>query len=394
MSLHSRQRNFDTLIVAGVGAIGSSMIKLGRSVLQSFKKVILVDRDAGRFAGFRNFGFTFLQGSVEDNQVLEKITGKMEGRGLFVNLCADVDNVRIRRMLAPLDMAYVDSCAGSGRNPEEYLFSSIMEYALTPVESRCPQWLCWGINPGMVEIIARGIIRESPRTHGGLNVTVFEYDQLEAECFNNKIAVGWCPSAFIEEMMFFPTLEIINGIPREDCNRGARRAMAFWAGNPIASRIVAHEDIWNMRTIGGVKDACFVYGLHPQVMSILNRAPREAEDVLQVPPGNVPVFGLERVAVRVSDAEARWRKTLCWQTDHQRTWEEHGINAVQFQTAISMLLAVLLLQQTRYGMLPGNYCAADLPICAKDWEQFDRLMSALGMAWEDGDNLDLCFRRV
>lgn len=392
MSLHARQRNFDTLIVAGVGAIGSSMIKLGRSVLQSFKKVILVDLDDGRFAGFRNRGFSFLHGSVEDRQVLEKITGKMKGKGLFVNLCADADNVRIRRMLAPLDLAYVDCCAGSGRNPEEHLFSSIMEYAMTPVESPCPQWLCWGINPGMVEIIARRIIRESPRTNGGLNVTVFEHDQLEAKCFNNKIAVGWCPSAFIEEMMFFPTLEIRDGIPSEDCNQGARRAMAFWAGEPIASRIVAHEDVWNMRTIGGVRDACFVYGLHPKVMSILNRAPLEVEDVLQVPPRNVPVVGLERVAVKVS--EAGWRKTLCWQTDHRRTWEEHGINAVQFQTSISMLLAVLLLQQTRYGMLPGNYCAADLPICAKDWQQFDRLMSALGMAWEDGDHLDLCFRRV
>jgi len=393
MIMHSRQRNFDTLIVAGVGAIGSSMIKLGCDVLSSFQKVILVDLDAGPFAGFRNRGFSFLQGSVEDSQVVQKITEMMEGKGLLVNLCADVDNVRIRRMLAPLDLAYVDSCAGSGANPEEHLFSRIMEYALTPVESRCPQWLCWGINPGMVEIIARRIIRESTQAKNGLNVTVFEHDQLEAAYFHNKIAVGWCPSAFIEEMMSFPTLEIRNGHPREDCNRGARRATAFWQGDPVASRIVAHEDIWNMGMISGVKESCFVYGLHPQVMGILNHTPQEAGDVLQVPPGNVPVWGLERVAVKVDEAETGWRKTLCWQTDHHQTWEEHGINAVQFQAALSMLLAVQLLQQTRYGKLAGNYCAADLPIGAKDWQQFDRLMSALGMAWEDGDHLDLSFRR-
>jgi len=394
MSLPSRQRNFDTLIVAGVGAIGSSMIKLGCTVLSSFQKVILVDLDAGRFAGFRNRGFSFLQGSVEDSQVVQKITDMMEGKGLLVNLCADVDNVRIRQLLAPLDLAYVDSCSGSGANPEEHLFSRIMEYALTPVESRCPQWLCWGINPGMVEIIARRIIRESPLPHDGLSVTVFEHDQLEAAYFHNKIAVGWCPSAFIEEMMFYPTLEISDGLASEDGHRGARRAMAFWGGNPIDSRIVAHEDIWNMGMIGGVKDACFVYGLHPQVMGILNRTPQEAEHVLQVPPGNVPVWGLERVAVKVNEAEVGWQRTLCWQTDHRRTWEEHGINAVQYQAALSMLLAVQLLQQTRYGMLAGNYCAADLPISAKDWQQFDRIMSNLGMAWEDGDHLDLSFRRI
>jgi hypothetical protein len=392
MSLYSRQRNFDTLIVAGVGAIGSSMIALGGGVLPSFKKVVLVDLDAGRFAGFRNRGFSFLQGSVEDSQVMQKIKEMMEGKGLLVNLCADVDNVRIRRMLAPLDLAYVDSCAGAGPSPGEHLFSRIMEYALTPVASRCPQWLCWGINPGMVEIIARRIIRAGPRTSNGLNVTVFEHDQLEAPYFHNRIAVGWCPSAFIEEMMSFPTLEIRDGISREDGNRGARRAMAFWQGDAVASRIVAHEDIWNMGMIDGVTDACFVYGLHPRVMGALNRTLQEAHEVLQVPPGDVPLFGLERVAVKVSDAGAGWRKTLCWQTDHQQTWQEHGINAVQFQAAISMLLAVQLLQQTRYGMLAGNYCAADLPISAGDWQEFDRLMSDLGMAWEDGDHLDLCFR--
>ncbi|MBU0908849.1 MAG: hypothetical protein KKA54_08540 [Proteobacteria bacterium] len=394
MSLLTRQRNFDTLIVAGVGAIGSSMISLGCDVLPFFKKVILVDLDAGRFAGFRSRGFSFVQGSVEDSEVLAKVTDMVEGKGLLVNLCADVDNVLIRRMLAPRDLAYVDSCAGAGRNPGEHLFSSSMEYALTPVESRCPQWLCWGINPGMVEIIVRRIMRETPQLRGGLDVTVYEHDQLEAPDLDKKIAVGWCPSAFIEEMMLFPTLEIRNGLPREDCQPGARRAMAFWQGDPIASRIVAHEDIWNMGMIGGVKDACFVYGLHPLVMGILDRTPREAEDVLQVPPANVPVCGLERVAVRVGDAAAHWQRTLCWQTDHQQTWKEHGINAVQLQTALSMLLAVLLLQQTRYGRLAGTYCAADLPICAGDWQEFERIMPALGMAWEDGDHLDLRFQRM
>ncbi|MBU4261301.1 MAG: NAD-binding protein [Proteobacteria bacterium] len=138
MSLHIGQRNFDTLIVAGVGAIGSSMITLGCDVLSALKKVILVDLDAGRFVWFRNRGFSFLQGSVEDSEVLAKITDMVEGKGLLVNLCTDVDNVRIRRMPAPLDLAYVDSCAGSSRNPKKHLFSSIMEYDLTPVESRCP----------------------------------------------------------------------------------------------------------------------------------------------------------------------------------------------------------------------------------------------------------------
>ncbi|MCB2181772.1 MAG: hypothetical protein KQH63_07095 [Desulfobulbaceae bacterium] len=395
MSMHGNTRNFDTLIVAGVGTIGGSMIELGGgSVLPLFKKVILVDLDLSRLSGYMSSGFTCLHGSLEDAFLIQRIIQEMEGKGLIVNLCADTDNVRIRQMIAPFDLAYVDSCAGSVPDMEDCCFSTLMDYTLTSVPSRCPQWLCWGINPGMVEIIARKIIRDRSWNKGKLSVTVFENDQLEAKLFNGKIALGWCPSAFIEELMLFPTMEVINGKPREDSCAGARGAIAYWAGKPVPSRIVAHEDIWNMSMIEGVEEARFLYGLHPKVMHILDSTPQAAERVLQVPPENIPVGGLEQVAVRVNAAAKGHSQTLLWKTDHQQTWETHGLNAVQFQTATSMLLAVMLLQQTGYGILPGNFCAANLPILSKDWQQIERFMSLLGMEWEDGDHLNLSFQRL
>lgn len=385
--------NFETLVLAGVGAVGGSLLRLGGDLLDTFGKVILVDVDPDSFLDFRNFGFTFLQGSVEDGRIIENIANEMAGRGLFVNLCADVDNVRLRRMLGDLETAYVDSCAGVGSDPQEQALSRIMEYTLTPVASPYPHWLCWGINPGMVEIIARKIIRDCPRSGSAFDVTVFENDQLYSGSFDGRVAVGWCPSALIEEVMLFPSLEIRNGAPVEGGGRGAVRATAFWEGCPVASRIVAHEDIWNMQMLDQVRDACFVYGLHPDVMAVLEGGTAEAEQLLRVPPAGVPVSGLEQVAVKVSELETGWRKTLCWRTDHFRTWREQGMNAVQFQTATSMLLAIRLLQLTRYGTLPGSYCAADLPIDQEDWQQFDLAMSALDIQWQDGHHLDLSFRR-
>jgi len=75
--------------------------------------------------------------------------------------------------------------------------------------------------------------------------------------------------------------------------------------------------------------------------------------------------------------------------DHEEVWRRHKVNAIQYQTGKSLLLAIALLQQTRYGRLPLNCCAAELPISGPDWENIRQMMAALDIRWTDADSLAL-----
>ena len=57
--------------------------------------------------------------------------------------------------------------------------------------------------------------------------------------------------------------------------------------------------------------------------------------------------------------------------------------------AKSLLLAVMLLQRTDYGLLPRSYNASNLPIGHHDWPVIDRFMRELGIHWRNGADLTL-----
>jgi hypothetical protein len=82
-------------------------------------------------------------------------------------------------------------------------------------------------------------------------------------------------------------------------------------------------------------------------------------------------------------------KTLVWTEDHRTTWNDHGVNAVQYQTAKSLLLAIMLLQRTAYGRKALASHASNLPINSRDWPIFDRFMDELNINWQDGALLNL-----
>jgi hypothetical protein len=82
-------------------------------------------------------------------------------------------------------------------------------------------------------------------------------------------------------------------------------------------------------------------------------------------------------------------KTMIWTEDHEETWKKFGVNAVQYQTAKSLLLAIMLLQRTEYGLLPLSLNASNLPILSHDWPIFDRFMRELDIKWHDGAYLNL-----
>lgn len=381
--------NFKTCIIAGHGTIGSSLFLLGKEVLDTFEQLVVVDRYAEKLKPQPGFNVIQRCGNIEEPEFLQSLFREVRLPTLFVNLSSDVDNVRIRKIMAPLEVAYIDSCSSSIYGVSEFRFSKLMPYSLQETGSRYPHWLCWGINPGMVEIISRKMMREFFKKEPTVDVSIFEFDQFRADFNDSKLGVAWSPAALIEEIMISPSFWISNGKHMETQGPGTHKVVAFWDGQPVDSRLVGHEDIWNIGKIAGVNSAVFYYALDRRVMEVFDGDADHALEILNVPDPDIPVYGLEQVAVQVKGSNSGNTKTLAWILDHEETWRNHNVNAVQFQTGKSLLLAISLLQHTHYGRLPLNCCAADLPIDDQDWENIEQFMESLNIHWVAADNLAL-----
>ncbi|MDD5204978.1 MAG: hypothetical protein PHS17_06130 [Desulfobacterales bacterium] len=379
--------NFQTLIIAGLGSIGGSMFAVGKQYLPWFAKVVAVDRETKSPLLPDEAAVEVLVGDVTDTSFLERLVRGVPAPVLLLNLCAGTDHVRLRKMLGGLAVAYLDSASCTPEGTDEYRFSRMMPYTLTPVESGYPHWLCWGINPGVVELVTRMLLRRMGLPAAEAEVTIFEYDGLQTANPDHGTAVGWCPAFLVEEMLISPSLEVEEGGLREGLAAGGQPVLVSWANETVACRVVGHEDIWNLGQLLGVGSARFVYGLSPRVMSVLESrdAPAAAAE-LKVPPPATPVLGLERVAVQVSSSSSGASRTLLWETDHERVWKRLGVNGVQFQTSVSLWLALNMLQHTRFGTLPGTWCASNHPFSEADWREVESAMSRLGMAWEEADH--------
>jgi len=381
--------NFKTLVIAGIGTVGSGLLKLGKETLDTFEQLIAVDQCAEKLNPQPGLNLTYRLGDIENAEFLKKLFEDIRRPALLVNLCSGVDNVRVRKIISRLDVAYIDSCASGIYQEPEFRFSKLMPYTLQDTGSLYPHWLCWGINPGLVEIISRQIMENFREKDPSFDVSIFEYDQLHASLNDSKIAVGWSPEALVEEVMISPSFWVADKKQMEIGKPGSRKILAFWKGQPVLSRIVGHEDVWNIGKMTGVNSAEFVYALTPRVMESFEGLADGALEMLKVPDADVPVFGLEQVAVKVKASGSESVKTLAWVVDHEDVWRRYKVNAVQYQTGKSLLLAISLLQRTRYGRLPLNCCAADLPISGQDWENIEQMMTALDIRWTDADALDL-----
>jgi len=383
------KRNYRSLIIAGIGTIGKSLVTLGVEQFPLFDHIMAVDKDGDCLIPLENSGIPCITGDITDPQFLNILMSEIPSPSLFVNLCSNTNNVRIRQNLACYDTAYLDSCASATENQDEYRFSRLMPYTYTTIPAPRPHWLCWGINPGLVEIIARRILAELPDNSRTYDVAVYEFDRLENGLLSEKAAVGWCPEALVEEVMLSPSLEIVEGQPSEDSGVGTRDCLVNWDSSSIPAKIVGHEDIWNLVAVPAVKNGSFYYSLSPAVMNILNMDDaKTARNLLYIPSENDTINGIEQVAVQVNKRKQK-SKTLVWTEDHAATWKQFGVNAVQYQTAKSLLLAILLLQRSDYGLMNLSFNASNLPITSNEWPLFDRLMQELDIKWYDGSHLNL-----
>jgi hypothetical protein len=381
--------NYRTLIIGGYGTIGSSLLKLGLNELAQFESIIAIDKDfTGKPTDVTNSRISFLTGDIEDQNFLIALCKNVTPPALLLNVATATDTVEMRRTISGFDIAYLDSCASSLPDKTEVRFSRYMPYTFTQISSRKPHWLCWGINPGLVEIMSRKMIRELENS-GTFKVSIFENDQLYADWDEDAVAVGWSPDMLVEETMMSPTLQIVNGISIEREEPGTEKVTAFWEDTPVSSRIVGHEDIWNIGRLDFVKTAQFIYGLHPEVMHVLDGDPDVALRQLKVPDESVHITGNERVAVIIDRLDTEEKRSMVWEVDHEAVWKKYGVNAVQYQTGKSLLLAILLLQNTYYGRLPITACASDLPVQSKDWDFIEGFMKDLGICWKDAGALNL-----
>jgi len=383
-------KNYRSLVIAGIGTIGRSLVTLGLDHFHFFEHIFAVDKNPASLPPLQNSGITCLAGNITEKQFLNTFMAGIPKPCLFVNLCSGTNNVRIRNILARHQTAYLDSCASTTPDPDECRFSRLMPYTYSAIDTRYPHWLCWGINPGLVEIVARKILAGLPDQTLTYDVTVYEFDRLENGSDSGKAAVGWCPEALVEEVMLSPTLEIIDGMPREDGGPGTRGSRVNWGGLPVPAKVVGHEDIWNLVEIPVVKNGRFYYSLSPAVMEILNMDDAAgARSMLYIPGEDDVISGLEQVAVQVNAKNMAEPKTLVWTEDHAATWKKFGLNAVQYQTAKSLILAIMLLQRTDYGQMPLAVNASSLPVSSYDWPIFDRFMQELDINWQDGGHLNL-----
>jgi hypothetical protein len=383
-------RNYRSLLIAGIGTIGKSLVTLGVKQFTFFEHIYAVDKDCKALLPLQTSGISCRVGDICDTRFLNTLMSGVPGPSLFVNLCSGTDNTRIRNILALYDTAYLDSCASTTGDPAECRFSRLMPYTYREISTSYPHWLCWGINPGLVEIMARRILKDLPDKSRAYDIAVYEFDRLQSEASPGKAAVGWCPEALVEEVMLSPTMEVIGGVAREDDGPGTRDSMVNWGTRPVAAKIVGHEDIWNMATIPAVKNSRFYYSLSSAVMGILNMDNAgKARSRLFIPgPGDI-INGLEQVAVQVNAESMADPRTMVWTENHAATWRQFGVNAVQYQTAKSLLLAMMLLQCTEYGLMPLSLNASNLPISSHDWKIIDHFMAELGINWHDGADLNL-----
>lgn len=385
----TRQRfNYDALILAGYGAMGTGFFKLGKNFLARFKEIVVMDARRLIRAG----GPTrIIHGDVENTFFLNQVLGEYRQKGfLFVNLCAGTDNYRIRKVVAHNEGAYIDTACSMMYRKDEYRYSVLMPHTFLPTENKLPHFVCCGVNPGMVELMVRKVIYE--RFPGCKDFDIFfEYDRFKAEGVKEKIGVSWSPCTLIDEVMLSPTFQVKDGKDVEGEKGPTFSAKCFWDEKWIDTRLVGHEELWNLSRNPSlnIKNTCYAYSFRDEIMKLFAGDVTEAKAKLAIPGTDVKTVGLDTLAIKVVERSSGRNQTIVWETDHLACQEEWGINAVQFQVCSSLLVFCELLLNIDKWKEGDITCASSLPIETFGWEYLAKLKKMYGIHWEQADDLTL-----
>jgi len=376
------------LIIAGCGSVGRSLWLLPFPALSCFDEVVAVDRDPGIRGILPGQCRRFFRGDLNEPVFLREMLRGLPHPVLFLNTASHADNLALRKILVLFDTAYVDASAGLLNGGTELFMERLMPYSCQNVSGKRPHVIHFGVNPGMVELVARKLMRDLPDEE--YDVMIYEKDDLDAPLGKGRAAVAWSPALLVEELLRCPSFEIVDGRRVEGACGPTRRLVALWEGREVPSRVVGHEEIWNFHGLGNVRNSRFVYGLHPAVMEALEKTPEEALRVLEIPGEGVPLRGMDRIAVEVRARRRGETRTLIWATDHRKTREAFGLNAVQYQTGASILFLVDLLQKTALGTAAGGtYTGSTLPLESSLFDSLEDRLRSFGINWRDGSYLRL-----
>ena len=376
---------YATLLVCGLGTVGSAFVRLGESFFGDFDLVALMDRDPSALRKIEeqlSLDVVTLEGDLNHAANLRDTLRTLPSPVLLVNLTSDTDTVKVRRSIADLPVAYMD--CGSSRMDKEpsRRFSRIMPYTLQALHGEHPHLLCQGINPGMVEIVARLQIEQMEGPLRCVDILVFETDSLKVSPETPFVPVGWCPEDLVEEIMISPTMEVRRGSIVEERVRGTRTEWVSWRGETFPCRVVGHEDIWNLGQLSGVGSAAYLYNLDRRVMDTFLGSSEEAAESFRVPGQEMVLDGADRICVSVGREKDEHRRAWVWEVDHAATGRAHGMNGVQFQTAASLLTSMAVLNHTHLSSLPGTFTATTLPFTPDVLETLQSAMDMLRITWQ------------
>lgn len=384
---------YNSLIIAGIGTIGGAFLKLGRKHLTGFNHIRLVDINAltGEIALPTGTTATMLQGDIQQAGTLEKALADIPLPAIFLNLCPDTDTVAIRRHLAENPVAYLDAMASVyGEEIEENRFSRLMPYTLQQCHKNFPHLICQGVNPGLVELVARMTMHAMANgLPNNFSIVILEHDSLYSASSGNGIAVGWSPKSLVEEVMLAPSLYVKEGRIVEDSTTGTDTLPFLWNDILYKPRLVGHEDIWNLSLLPTVGDARFLYLLHPRVMDTFEATSEKALDRLYVPDSSQAVYGKDSIRISVYCRSTGSQKTLEWEVDHHEIWKAFGINGVQYQTATALLFSVLFLRRSDIAGASATHTMSSIPLNNSSLAIIDRLFGELGILWKEVDNVPL-----
>ena len=254
-----------------------------------------------------------------------------------------------------------------------------------------PHFTCTGVNPGMVEVIARKIINETFPKGTSFDVRFFENDRFCARLNDDKVGVSWSPETLVDEVILTPTFRIKDGRVVESDSPPTLETRTRWGGNTFEARLVGHEEIWNMQRLKGmtIENSFFAYALREEIMSVLKDGPDAANHRFIIPGSGVPVSGADTIAVQVIEKSSGDCRTLAWDTDHAATWKRWGINGVQFQVASSLLFFLDLLLRSGDWAAGRVLCGSDIPFELIGWDAADELLTKYDIEWKDANDLGL-----
>jgi hypothetical protein len=371
-----------TLIIAGFGSMGQAFVCLYGSYLRTFQSIHIIDRTVPDSI---EDGLKFHHIDVADTSALEVVLADINEPILFLNFTAGTDTVKLRTVLADYDATYIDTACSAIDGACEYSYSQLMPHTYTEVGNRKPHLLCCGLNPGLIEILIRQIIRTHFPRSNRLDICIYEHDTLtSANQSTNHLPVSWSLETLIDEVLLSPTLKIHEGQLLEGRQGPTEIVTVNWTGQTVESRLVGHEDIWNMQFLENVKvwNCSYAYAFSEAVMAVLNKGPGAAQQALYVPKMAEPIAGTDQIAIKVTDVDSGRSKMLLWQLSHQNVWNKHRVNAVQYQVCASARLFCEMINSDRFPMKPCQH-AANLPIPESAWDLLTTLMVRCDIRWEE-----------